>query len=76
MKKTTPSYGEEKTGKATFQVKVPLVPVAPIEKGCNLMIKDIFKRAENNVLAYHCGEINSRTFCNKMMELLEKLILH
>jgi len=42
VKQTTPTYGEEKTGKATFEVKVSEAEIGPMEPGCNVMLYDIY----------------------------------
>jgi len=70
--KKTPSYDEDEIEMPTFEIKLPLVPIAPIEKGCNLMLKDIYKCAQSVVYNYKVNR-NCQFTCSQLFKLLKRL---
>ena len=69
MKLTTPSYGEEKTGKATFEVKVAKGEIGPMEPGCNVILYDI---AINLELSKNKDPETLLDFYKRMLEMAER----
>ena len=69
MKLTTPSYGEEKTGKATFEVKVAKGKIGPMEPGCNVILYDI---AINLELSKNKDPETLLDFYKRMLEMAER----